>query len=665
MSIELGPDLVHPEVASAVGSRNSANRGDRVEHKESALVVDEGVDKVLNHISSKLPPEVLSKVDIMSNIKEKLHNYYNMSYQNMLGRYITTVEDELAKKYRDFISLEENKGLHKYTPRLISDILESIGGVSKFNTGEIEKSVVNIYGHLQGAIQRATYSLEVETNSILRQKTDVGAFIRGENTYAVAKCSIKDNKQKPKTVSDLKLAINILDSELISSILHLHQNIPTVLQTIASEEIMTYIDKEIDKINGKLLDEGKPELEENENIIQKIRLLENYVGDDKEEKDSARYQLIGKHILDSVDKMSINSADMDKISLRENVQRILENEGLRNRGHNTAVNMLTSVLDTSKMGFQHLENQKNSRVCRISEYTDNDVDQLPDERYSISLCYYDTDQILAMRESYEKQFKEFRKQFEEALWVVEAKYLEYKKEKKIIDYTDVLADVQVSAEIITEEEQGSFLSKFIGNQEDIGDYEELQEEELAREEEKEKEEEEKEKAKEESKDGDSTIVDESVDNIWKEFAFIKPKEKALVKQYKKFDVETRELREKYTHIKSRVARIYSRYFPEDRILIEERMSKLVDDFNLFIAKVNPFQIQPGICLEIDITSVKRKRSTILSMANVLNEFLYSVSKGFSDSAFASFQRRRSTIRDDIDQNFVNFDLDDDDDDSLL
>jgi hypothetical protein len=39
------------------------------------------------------------------------------------------------------------------------------------------------------------------------------------------------------------------------------------------------------------------------------------------------------------------------------------------------------------------------------------------------------------------------------------------------------------------------------------------------------------------------------------------------------------------------------------------------------------------------------------MANVLNEFLHSVSKGFQDAAFASFTRRRSTVRGDINQSF--------------
>jgi hypothetical protein len=40
------------------------------------------------------------------------------------------------------------------------------------------------------------------------------------------------------------------------------------------------------------------------------------------------------------------------------------------------------------------------------------------------------------------------------------------------------------------------------------------------------------------------------------------------------------------------------------------------------------------------------------MANVLNEFLHGVSKGFMDAAFASYSRRRSTVRADIDQSFA-------------
>ena len=40
------------------------------------------------------------------------------------------------------------------------------------------------------------------------------------------------------------------------------------------------------------------------------------------------------------------------------------------------------------------------------------------------------------------------------------------------------------------------------------------------------------------------------------------------------------------------------------------------------------------------------------MANVLNEFLSGVSKGFADAAFASYSRRKAIVRSDIDRQFT-------------
>ena len=134
----------------------------------------------------------------------------------------------MVKKVRNFIDKEEMKSLARYTPKEIAALLDQVGGIDKFNTGEIEKSIVNMYGHLQGHIQRGVNDLENLTNSLLRQKTDVGAFIRGENAYSIVKCSFKDNTYKPKTVTDVKLSVNILDSELISPDLPLpgHGRVP-------------------------------------------------------------------------------------------------------------------------------------------------------------------------------------------------------------------------------------------------------------------------------------------------------------------------------------------------------------------------------------------------------------------------------------------------------
>ncbi len=85
--------------------------------------------------------------------------------------------------------------------------------------------------------------------------------------------------------------------------------------------------------------------------------------------------------------------------------------------------------------------------------------------------------------------------------------------------------------------------------------------------------------------------------------------------------------------------------------MEDRLTFLESEFYKFEYLINPYHIQPGLLLDVDITSIKRKKATLDGMANVLNEFLHGVSKGFQDAAFASFSRRRSTIREDISQTF--------------
>jgi hypothetical protein len=98
--------------------------------------------------------------------------------------------------------------------------------------------------------------------------------------------------------------------------------------------------------------------------------------------------------------------------------------------------------------------------------------------------------------------------------------------------------------------------------------------------------------------------------------------------------------------------MYDYQYPIARRLMEDRLKFLEKEFNKFDYMINPYHVQPGLFLEVDITSIKRKKATLNAMANVLNEFLHGVSKGFQDAAFASFSRRRSTVREDINQSFA-------------
>ncbi len=176
------PNYIHPEIPGAVGSRNSQLRNNRDEYQEAGLVIDEEVDKILNHIEAKLPPEVMDKMDIMGGVKDKVHNYYNQNLQNMMNRYLVTVEDELLKKYRNMVNDEEHLQLHKYSPQHISDLLEKIGDADHFNSSSIETSLFHLFEHLHTHYQKGFEKIEDDATTMFNQRSDVGSFIRKENS---------------------------------------------------------------------------------------------------------------------------------------------------------------------------------------------------------------------------------------------------------------------------------------------------------------------------------------------------------------------------------------------------------------------------------------------------------------------------------------------------
>ncbi|MBN1798967.1 MAG: cytochrome C oxidase subunit II [Spirochaetales bacterium] len=599
------PNVFHPEKPSAVGSRNSLAQEFRDQQAEVDLLLSEEVDKVMNHIASKLPKDVLERLDVMGGIKEKLFNYFNQNYQNMFNRFIVTSEDEMVKKVRNFIDKEEMKTLARYTPKEIAALLDQIGGMDKFNTGEIEKSLVNMFGHLQGHIQRGVNDLENLTNSLLRQKSDVGAFIRGQNAYSVVKCSFKDNNYKPKTVSDVKLSVNILDSELISPIFHYQVTVEYLIKDLISKNIIDILDKEIEKLKDRIIDEGREEMNDSEILFEKMRRVEQYTADDKDDPKSKRYTFFAKSLMDKIEglRAEIDPAEYDPLNIRENLKKIIDIENIRNRGYNTAINSITSILDTSKMGYQFIENLKNARELRIKEYEDTDVGILPDERYAIRLKYYDNAQLINERKAYDVMLKSLEVEVQHLWDVLEMVYEDSKFFKGIVDFKD--------------------LAKRTKN-----------------------------KIRKKIKAVTGDPLYEDIEKSWDEVSFIKPAETDIERMNRTYLYEKDKIKRRIILMKEKLQSVYGYRYPIKRRVMEERLTTLEAEFNKFEYVINPYHIQPGLLLDVDITSIKKKKATLDGMANVLNEFLHGVSKGFQDAAFASFSRRRSTVRSDIEQSFA-------------
>ncbi|MCL2802209.1 MAG: cytochrome C oxidase subunit II, partial [Treponema sp.] len=590
---------------SAVGSRNSLAQEYRDQQAEVNLLLEEETNKVIHHLTARLPKDVLERLDIMGGVKEKLYNYFNQNYQNMFNRYMVTTEDEMVKKVRNFVDKEETKVLTRYTPKEIADLLDAVGGADKFNTGEIEKSVVNMYGHLQGHIQRGVNELETNTNSILRQKTDTGAFVRGENAYSIVKCAFKDNQFKPKTVSDVKLSVNILDSELISPIFHYQVTVEFLVKDLIAKHIIDTIDKIIEQIKDDRIDQGLEELTDGEIIFTKLNRVETLTDDEMDDPKSKRYTFMAKKLMERLTDLraEIDPESFDALNIRENIKKIIDMENIRNRGFNTAINSITAILDTSKMGYQYIENLKNGREVIIREYEDTDVANLPDERYSVKLRYFDNSQLIEDRKAYDVMLRSFETEVQHLWDVLDIIYEDKKSFFKINDFKD-----------LAKRSKGKIRKRI--------------------------------------KEKTGEPLYEDIAKVWDEISFIKSAETEVERSNRTYVFEKDRIRNRIILMRNKMKKMYDFLYPIERRVMEERLQWLEKEYYRFDYMINPYHIQPGLLLDVDITSIKRKKVTLDAMANVLNEFLHGVSKGFQDAAFASFSRRRSTVREDINQSFA-------------
>jgi hypothetical protein len=144
---------------------------------------------------------------------------------------------------------------------------------------------------------------------------------------------------------------------------------------------------------------------------------------------------------------------------------------------------------------------------------------------------------------------------------------------------------------------------------------------------------------------------EDIEKVWDELSFVRTAETEVERMNRTYIYEKDRLRQRLILIRNRLKEMYDYQYPIERRVMEDRLNFLEREYYRFDYMINPYHIQPGLLLDVDITSIKRKKATLDAMANVLNEFLHGVSKGFQDAAFAAFSRRRSTVREDINQSF--------------
>jgi hypothetical protein len=142
-------------------------------------------------------------------------------------------------------------------------------------------------------------------------------------------------------------------------------------------------------------------------------------------------------------------------------------------------------------------------------------------------------------------------------------------------------------------------------------------------------------------------AEEGPKRSWNEISFVSRQLTTLEEMNQTYEQLVNEFKERFIVIRKRLDDIFELRFPDQRTIVEERLNFLEAQFMEFMGRVNPYHVQPGLLLELGITSIRRLRATIKGMSNVLNEYLSGISKGFSDRAMKDVGHRRSNVTEGI------------------
>jgi hypothetical protein len=444
-------------------------------------LAEEEAGNVIQRLIDKLPPG--DGFDARG-LKEKLSRSIERHYREISGRLAASPQqDEAAVGARQ-------------TAAGIAQLLRSLGGADAFNAGEIEKSS-----------GRGKSDLEAHVNSLLRQKIGAGALLPPDAALSIVKCRFRDNALKPKTVTDVKLAVNITEAELIGPALYGYAEAKYLIKDLICRHVI----------------KGADEITEEGQVAALIADL-----------DGARFDLS---------------------NIRANIAKSAIMENARNGGFSMAHNMLVAILDHVKLDYQCIENTRNGREVAIREYDDSDTANLPDERYAICLRYLDEDQLVEDRAAHDARIKSFEQELQ-LLWdLIEVNYRDSKPVFKVNDFEDLA-------------------KKNRGRMRDL----------------------------------------------------LKRKNGAPAQEITRETVDVR-----FARMHERIKNMYEFLYPVERRLMEDRLAWLERERSRLDFMIDPYCLRPGLLVDVEITSIKRRKTTLNSLAYALGEFLRGVYACFQNA----------------------------------
>jgi hypothetical protein len=355
------------------------------------------------------------------------------------------------------------------------------------------------------------------------QRGDAGSLVPAEGAAFIVKCALRDNLARPNAVMDVKLAVNVPDSDLLGFLL---------------------------------------------------------------QRESAAESLAVELFSYNLDQTGEGAAPeaLDRDAIRRRIGDLVDLEALRGQGFAWAAGSLAAILEASRLGYQYIENLKGARELLIREYEETDPGKLPDERFQIRLRYSGELRLAEERRAYDAQIRSFDTELRHLWEVLEAVYRDRKPFFRVSDFRDLA-------------QKEKFLIR-----------------------------------RRKEKTGEPLYEDMA--KTWDEISFVKPAETGEERGARSYLYEKDRISRTILYLRGRLKDMYGPERPGERRFMEERLDFLEGEFTRFESLVNPYQVQPGLLLEADLTSIKRKRLTLDAVSSALGEFFRGLFDGFQEAASA-------------------------------
>ena len=477
-----------------------------------ARVLDAETDRVVRHLDSALAAaqssggKPLSRV-AKKGLREKLRGYIERNYRELLDALPASGGARAA-----------GRGTLR-TPEEVGTLLDSLGGTDRFNTGEIEKS----------AAAASWEHLEACANDLLARKADAAAFVGRENVCHVLGCVFRDNEQRPKTVTDVSLSLNILEDDLIPPAFRAGAVAAYLIGKVVCEHLVKEITREV--------------------------------------ADSA---ISAERIVERCTESAVPAPSAQEIarSLAEDASLA----SLRGRGFDGALGLLVSALATRGLDYQYIENLAEERSYDVSirEYEDTDRAALPDERYSARIRYFDRAGLDLERRAYDKAAGKFHSALRHFRDLLEVIYRDSKSVFRVNDFDDLAMKNRKRVKGAAKDEAGGY--------------------------------------------GFSpSRMDEPAS------PFKKDEMRALLMQ-----------------VRERMATVSGCLNPAERRISEERLALLEREHARLESMTSPYRMRPGFLVDFEISSVKRKKTTLNAVSGTLGEFLKGLPGIFEEAALGLY-----------------------------